>query len=131
MNNIKTYDLYTENVIDNQEYDNEVENILKNSGYVIIKHSRIYQTTLLNKKELLSTVYLDIGSKYNEMIYIDTYSFKKIEGDDNISNYYNDNFKLSQDIVKKLKNKDNVVNYVELPFFVELFNTILVDEFNI
>ena len=98
----------------------KIINIIKTSGYIVHYHQRIYETTLLSKKELISSSYYDFTMKYEEMIYEDVYSFIRVYDPQN----YGDNYFLYPvDLLENIKNK-KVINYQELPFYDELFEVL-------
>jgi len=101
--------------------NNDIVDILKKSGYYVRYHSRIYQDTIIEKTELISTTYTNSEVKYNEIVYINAYSFIKLK--EKSENYSDDYFLYPVYLLEKLKNKD-AINYQELPFYDDLFKVL-------
>lgn len=97
--------------------------ILRSSGYIVIQHERIYSSTIKKRTDLINTIYSSFEHKYNEILYIDTISLKKLKEDQSL--YGSKYFYIPIELLYLYKK--NVINKKDLPIIDELMK--IDDEF--
>jgi len=117
----KIFELNLEHDDLTMECNRRIIEIIRKSGYIVHYHARIYQSTVLEKNNLISTTYNSFEEKYGEIVYLDAYSFFKNNFDP--INYSDNYFIYPIKYVQKLKD-DDVINYKKLPFFDDLFEVL-------